>query len=122
MRNSIDKVLLAPGDVADLIAAKDARIQELLEANNRYQQEGRDARARVRILNMVLGGSISLLQSGADKSFEDYQNANKLQSDNKLGFACGAEAMRNQVASFVNNYLGEDEDNPNANDALALLK
>ncbi|MFA9261858.1 MAG: hypothetical protein ACEQSB_00665 [Undibacterium sp.] len=53
MRSEMDKVLLEAGDIVQILKTKDARIQELLEANNRYQEDGRVARRALRTLRGI---------------------------------------------------------------------
>lgn len=44
---TLEQIILAPLPAADRLNAFDARERDLLEANNRYQQEARDARAEI---------------------------------------------------------------------------
>ncbi|MGB3415738.1 MAG: dATP/dGTP pyrophosphohydrolase domain-containing protein [Mesorhizobium sp.] len=45
---TIERVILQPLVAANLLNAANDRVQDLLEANNRYQQEARDARAALK--------------------------------------------------------------------------
>lgn len=53
---TVDRVILAPKRAADLLNDHARRVAELLEANNRYQQEARDARAAQRHAEMQARG------------------------------------------------------------------
>lgn len=56
---TIERVVYAPQKAVDRLNAAAAREQDLLEANNRYQQEARDARAS----EMALAEELRILRA-----------------------------------------------------------
>lgn len=78
---TMDRVILSPKTAADALNAAAPRIGDLLEANNRYIQAGRDARAKVRELEGQIGIILASLTRAVEIGEEYKAKSDGLASD-----------------------------------------